>query len=111
MRAAAKTGTEVLWDLWHYGWPDHLDIFSEAFITHFAAYARATAQLLSEKWPRPFVCPVNEISFFSFAGGEAGFFNPFAHRRGNEMKLQLVRATIAAIKAMREINPEIRFFT
>jgi beta-glucosidase/6-phospho-beta-glucosidase/beta-galactosidase len=109
LRAATATKTEVLWDLWHYGWPDYLDIFSEAFITHFAAYARAAAQLLSEKWPRPFVCPVNEISFFSWAGGEAGAFNPFAHGRGNAMKLQLVRATIAAIKAMREINPEIRF--
>ena len=109
VRAAAETGTEVIWDVWHYGWPDHLDIFSADFVGHFAVFARAIAQLLSEKWEVPFVCPVNEISFFSFAGGEAGFFNPFAHHRGGEIKRQLVRASIAAIGAMREVNPRIRF--
>ena len=107
--AASNTGTEVIWDLWHYGWPDHLDIFSSEFVRRFAFFARRMAQLLSEYWDAPFVCPINEISFFSFAGGEAGFFNPFAHGRGDEMKRQLVRASIAAIGAMREINPRIRF--
>src|SRR3954453_465276 len=101
VRAAATTGTEVLWDLWHYGWPDYLDIFSKEFVEHFAAYARAAATVLSDGCTRPFVCPVNEISFFSWAGGEAGVFNPFAHQRGNAMKRQLVRASIAAIHAMR----------
>jgi hypothetical protein len=109
VRAAAETKTEVIWDVWHYGWPDHLDIFSADFVSHFGAFARATAQLLSEKWEAPFVCPVNEISFFSFAGGDAGFFNPFAQHRGDDMKRQLVRASIVAIGAMREVNPRIRF--
>ena len=109
VRAAVETGTEVIWDLWHYGWPDHLDIFSADFVRHFEAFARATAQLLSENWEAPFVCPVNEISFFSFAGGDAGFLNPFAQHRGGDMKRQLVRASIVAIGAMREVNPRIRF--
>ncbi len=109
VEAARETSTEVIWDLWHYGWPSHLEIFSAEFVRHFAALARATAQLLSEKWDAPIICPVNEISFFAFAGGEAGFFNPFAHQRGADTKRQLVRASIAAIGAMREINPRIRF--
>ena len=108
VRAAIATNTEVIWDLWHYGWPDDLDIFSAEFVRRFAAFARATAELLSEHWEAPFVCPINEISFFAFAGGEAGFFNPFAHGRGDEMKRQLVRASVAAIGAMREVNPHIR---
>jgi len=109
VRAAAETDTEVIWDLWHYGWPDHLDIFSTEFVSHFAHFARAAAELLSETSEAPFVCPVNEISFFSWAGGEAGIFNPFAHGRGDEVKRQLIRASIAAIGVMREVNPRIRF--
>ncbi|HEX4666876.1 MAG TPA: hypothetical protein VH207_09760 [Chthoniobacterales bacterium] len=108
LRAARETGTEVIWDLWHYGWPDGLDIFSAEFVRRFAAFARRAGQLLSEDAEAPFVCPVNEISFFAFAGGEAGFFNPFAHWRGDEMKRQLVRASVAAIGALREVNPRIR---
>lgn len=108
-RAAKETGTEVIWDLWHYGWPDHLEIFSANFVKHFAVFARAAATRLSENWEAPFVCPVNEISFFAFAGGEAGFFNPFARHHGDEMKRQLVLASVTAIRAMREVNPRIRF--
>ena len=47
----------------------------------------------------PWVVPVNEISFFAWAGGDVGIFNPFATRRGDELKLQLLRAAIAAIQA------------
>src|SRR4051812_15506496 len=32
LRAARETGMPVIWDLWHYGWPDDLDIFSAAFV-------------------------------------------------------------------------------
>ncbi len=30
LEAARATTMQVIWDLWHYGWPDHLDIFSAA---------------------------------------------------------------------------------
>ena len=30
LRAARETGTQVLWDLLHYGWPDDLDIWRPA---------------------------------------------------------------------------------
>ncbi len=109
IRAATETGMQIVWDLWHYGWPDDIDIFSAEFVDRFGAFARAAAELLSEKFETSFVCPLNEISFFSWAGGEGGFFNPFAQRRGAELKRQLVRASIAAITAMREVNPNFRF--
>jgi beta-glucosidase/6-phospho-beta-glucosidase/beta-galactosidase len=108
IRAAQVTGTEVIWDFWHYGWPGDIDIFSGEFVGRLTQFARAAAALLSEKFEAPLICPVNEISFFSWAGGEAGIFNPFARNRGNEMKRQLVRASIDAIKAMREVNARIR---
>jgi beta-glucosidase/6-phospho-beta-glucosidase/beta-galactosidase len=109
-RAARETNMQVVWDLWHYGWPDDIDIFSAAFVERFAAFAREAAQHLSEHTEVPLISPVNEISFFSWAGGEGGIFNPFAKHRGDEMKRQLVRATIAGIDAMRQVNPAIRLF-
>jgi beta-glucosidase/6-phospho-beta-glucosidase/beta-galactosidase len=108
--AARETGMEVIWDLWHYGWPDDIDIFSAEFVTRFTSFARAAAEQLSEKIEVPLICPINEISFFSWAGGDGGIFNPFARNRGNEMKRQLVRSTVEAINAIRQINPAIKFF-
>ena len=107
--AAREAGVEVIWDVLHYGWPDDLDIFSEAFVPRFAAFARAFAELASRETDGvPCVVPVNEISFFAWAGGDMGIFNPFARQRGDELKVQLVRAAIAAINAMREVNRDIR---
>lgn len=110
LKAARDTGMQVIWDLWHYGWPDGLDIFSAAFIERFAAFAREAAKQISGYSDQPCISPINEISFFSWAGGEGGIFNPFAKHRGDEMKRQLVRATIESIHAMRAVNPAIRFF-
>jgi beta-glucosidase/6-phospho-beta-glucosidase/beta-galactosidase len=107
-QAARDTGMQVIWDLWHYGWPDGLDIFSAAFVDRFTRFARETIGRLSEYDPAPLVCPVNEISFFSWAGGEGGIFNPFASHRGDDMKRNLVRASVAAVDAMRALNPAIR---
>jgi beta-glucosidase/6-phospho-beta-glucosidase/beta-galactosidase len=110
LKAARDTGTEVIWDLWHYGWPDDIDIFSSAFIDRFAAFATEAVKRISDYCDAPRVSPINEISFFSWAGGEGGIFNPFALHRGDEIKRQLVRATIAAVHAMREANPATRIF-
>jgi beta-glucosidase/6-phospho-beta-glucosidase/beta-galactosidase len=108
--AARATGTQVIWDLWHYGWPDDIDIFSREFVSRFTVFAQAAAEQLSAKFESPLICPINEISFFSWAGGDGGIFNPFARHRGNELKRQLVRASVEAINAMRQINPRVRFF-
>jgi beta-glucosidase/6-phospho-beta-glucosidase/beta-galactosidase len=108
--AACDTDMQVIWDLWHYGWPDDIDIFSKEFVSRFVSFARAAAEQLSEKIETPLICPINEISFFSWAGGDGGIFNPFARNRGGEMKRQLVRASVESINAMRQINPRIKFF-
>lgn len=109
LQAARRTQTQVIWDLLHYGWPDGLNIWSVAFVNRFARFARATAQIILEETGGPlFITPVNEISFVSWGGGDAGFLNPFGKRRGPELKAQLVRATIAAIEAVREVDPGAR---
>jgi beta-glucosidase/6-phospho-beta-glucosidase/beta-galactosidase len=110
IRAARKTGIQIIWDLFHYGYPDDLDIFSADFPVRFAAFAGAfTEFLLSQDDRAPFVCPVNEISFFSWAAAQVGWFHPFKKRQGNQLKRQLVRASIAAIDRIRAIHPAARF--
>jgi beta-glucosidase/6-phospho-beta-glucosidase/beta-galactosidase len=109
LSAAKETGTQVIWDLCHYGWPDWLDIFGPRFVDTFAKLAREFAWLLAKETEQvPIVSPVNEISFFSWAAGETGYLNPYAQGRGNELKEQLVRAAIAATEALWEVNPKTR---
>lgn len=110
LRAARDTGTQVIWDLLHYGWPDAIDIWSPSFIRRFADFARATAQVVKAETDEiPFYTPVNEISFWAWGGGDTEYLNPFARGRGGELKRILVRCVIAAIDAIREVDPRARF--
>jgi len=109
MRAADETGVQLIWDLCHYGWPDWLDIFEPRFVDSFAQLGHEFAKLLKEESDRlPIICPINEISFFSWAAGELAHMNPYALGRGDELKEQLVRASIAATEAIWNVNPEAR---
>jgi hypothetical protein len=110
LRAAERAGTQVIWDLCHYGWPDDLDVFSPAFVDRFARYATAFAKLHVEETGRaPFVCPVNEISFLAFAGGDMERCSPHATGRGMDLKRNLVRAAVAGTRAVRDAVPGTRF--
>ena len=109
LRAAQQTRTQIIWDLFHYGWPNWLDLFEPKFIDAFAKYARAFARLWREETDEIlWVCPVNEISFFSWAAGDGGVFNPFCRGRGDELKERLVRTDIAACEALWEIDKRTR---
>ena len=109
LRAARDADVQVIWDLCHYGWPDSVDIWSPAFVDRFARFAAAAARVVRDETDAvPFYCPVNEISYWAWAGGEVGRFNPSARRRGADLKRQLVRAAIAAIEAIRGVDPRAR---
>ncbi|MEE4705355.1 family 1 glycosylhydrolase [Pseudomonas alliivorans] len=110
LRAARAQGTQVIWDLCHYGYPDDVDIWQPQFVERFARFATAAAQVIKDEGDTmPFYSPINEISFWSWAGGDVGYFNPGAEHRGMELKHQLVRASIAAIEAIRGVAPDARF--
>lgn len=110
LKAARQSGMQVAWDLCHYGWPEGLDIWSPAFPERFAQFAREAATVISDvSGSAPLLCPVNEISFWSWAGGEVGRFGPCAVGRGAELKRQLVRACIKATRSVRSSIPSARF--
>ena len=110
VEASRIEDVEIIWDLLHYGWPDDIDIFSDQFVTRFAAFSHATAQYLRDRVPGVrFYTPINEISFFSWAAGAVGWFRPYGRGRGGEIKRQLVRAWIASVDAVRAVDPEARF--
>lgn len=110
LSAATANGVRVLWDLAHFGWPDHIDPFRPAFAGQFARYARAFARFLSYASDEPAVLvPINEMSFLAWAGGDVGCMNPFELARGVELKAQLVRATIEAMEAIWDEIPHARF--
>ncbi|MGI8468611.1 MAG: beta-glucosidase [Pyrinomonadaceae bacterium] len=106
IRAVRETGLQVIWDLFHYGYPDDLDLFGAEFIDRFAGFAGKFVELLvAEGETKPLICLVNEISFFAWAAGEVGKFYPFAKKRGDEMKRQLVKASIAAAVKIKQVAP------
>ncbi len=109
LRAARKVGIQVIWDLFHYGWPDDLDIFTPDFVDRFARMAGAFGSVLADETDgTPWITPVNEVSFLAWAGGDTGDIFPFGKGRGHELKAQLVRASIAATEAVWAVAPGTR---
>ena len=112
LRAARVARMQPIWDLCHYGIPDHLDIWKPEFVDSFAAFARCIARVVRDCGDEvPFYCAVNEISYWSWAGSDRGLMYPLGAGRGLELKHQLVRASIAAIEAVRDVDPRARFVT
>ncbi|MCL1500192.1 beta-glucosidase [Xanthomonas nasturtii] len=110
LHAANSVGTQVIWDLCHYGWPDDVDIWTPQFVDRFARFAAAAAQCVKDACDAvPFYAPLNEISYWAWNGGDHARMHPMARGRGFELKHQLVRATIAAIDAVRQVDPRARF--
>jgi beta-glucosidase/6-phospho-beta-glucosidase/beta-galactosidase len=109
LRAARDAGHNPVWDLLHYGVPNGVDVFSPHFIDRFARFARAAAAVIaSETDAPPVFTPVNEISFWAWAGGDTGGLNPFATGRGGALKRQLVRAVLAAGAELRSVDRRTR---
>ena len=109
IEAARRHDVKVIFDLFHFGYPAGLDPFSSAFVDAFAEYAAACARYVRTAYPEScYFTPVNEPSYFAWAGGEVGHFAPHARGRGPELKANLCRAAIRAVDAIREQCPAAR---
>jgi beta-glucosidase/6-phospho-beta-glucosidase/beta-galactosidase len=100
-----------IWDLCHYGYPDDVDPFGPDFAPRFADYAQAVAEHVIPRTPGPnFFTPINEITFFAYMAGEWAWAAPFGRSRDCRfrLRLKLCEADIAAVKAIRRVDPKAR---
>ena len=105
LEAAERTGLQVIWDLFHYGSPDHVDQAAADFPERFTQFALAALEVHQSVSGRPpVVCPLNEINFLSWAV-EVGYFPHVGPEEEGWFKRQLVRTAITAARAIRERWP------
>lgn len=106
LEAAEEAGVQIIWDLFHYGSPDHVDQASPDFPARFTDFAlAAVAQQQTVSGRPPVVCPLNEINFLSWAV-EVGYFPRCGPNEPGWFKRQLVRTAIAAAGAIRKEWPQ-----
>ena len=122
-RAARRHGLQILWTLMHYGTPADLSLHDDRLIDRLAAFAAAAARVLgAESDAVPVYTPVNEINFLAWAaahtpliGGHkgdpatAGGHGESSRFSGYAIKRRLVRATLAAMAAVRHVDARARF--
>lgn len=109
LEAAEEIGMQVIWDLFHYGSPDHIDQGGADFPKKFTDFAVAALEFRESVTKRPpLVCPINEISFICWAV-EVGYFQPVGVREVGWLKRHLVRTAVAACTAIRERWPDSTF--
>lgn len=111
LQAARETGVQVIWDLLHFGLPDDVrDPWSEELPDRFADFCEAAARLFKEQSDAvPLWAPVNEISYWAFAGGSMGYFQPMGRDRGDEWKRQLVRCALRGMERLKAVDVRARF--
>jgi hypothetical protein len=107
--AANRYQCDVIWDLFHFGYPDGVDPFSIAFADRFGQYCHAAAMFVRRHFHGAcYFTPINEPSYFSWAAGEVARFAPHTRGRGFELKLALARAAMCGIAAIRDACPDAR---
>ncbi len=122
--AAQRQGVQILWTLMHYGVPPGLTLLDDALVPRFARFAAEAARVLAPLCPGPrFYTPINEISFLSWAASASDAMGPAgsppearqpdleedSRVSGFQIKRRLVRAALAGIRAIREVDPQARF--
>jgi beta-glucosidase/6-phospho-beta-glucosidase/beta-galactosidase len=110
LEAAAEVGVQVMWDLFHYGSPDHLDQGSAEFIRSYSRFAAEAVRLHREvTGTAAIVCPLNEMSFLSWAACNGVFPAIGAHEEDGWLSRHLVSTAVAGMRAMREVDADCRF--
>ena len=109
IEAGKKHGIQQVWDICHFGYPDDLSPLQPHFVKRFTDICKAFAQLWRSMTNDVLiVTPINEISFISWLGGEINQSVPYTRNYGFQVKYELVKACIAGINAIHEVDPSAR---
>lgn len=108
-----KAKIQQLWDLCHFGYPDDLSPLDCNFEPRFVSLARSFVRLFRSVDPEStiIVTPVNEVGFISWLGGEEARTVPYLKDAGWHVKYALMKAYIAAIKAMKSLDNNLLVLT
>jgi hypothetical protein len=108
--ASVSSDSQVIWDLCHFGLPDWIDAGALDFPLRFAAYAKEAAKYIRSLDPRAqWWCPINEISYWAHAAGDAAYMHPTMGGRAAFLKIQLAQAFLAARTAILSVDSRSRF--
>ena len=106
LESAEQVGLQVIWDLFHYGSPDHVDQAADDFPDRFTEFAIAALEVQQSVSGRlPLVCPLNEINFLSWAVDD-GYFPRVGPNKAGWIKDQLVKTAIASSRAIKQRWPQ-----
>lgn len=109
LEAAEEAGVQVIWDLFHYGAPDHVDQAGPDFPKRFTDFAVAALEVRESVCGKPpLLCPLNEISFICWAV-ETGYFPRVGPKEVGWLKRHLVRTAITACTTIRDRWPNSIF--
>jgi beta-glucosidase/6-phospho-beta-glucosidase/beta-galactosidase len=106
LEAAERIGMQVIWDLFHYGSPDHVNQGAADFPDRFTEFTLAALEVQQSVSSRPpLVCPLNEINFMAWAVDD-GYFPLVGANPEGSFKDQLVRTAITASRSIKERWPK-----
>lgn len=102
--AAERYKLKLYLDLWHYGYPDWLDLMSAEAPDQFADFARQIAR----RYPSiHYYCVSNEPSAMVHEAGRRGRWKPFMRRKDPvDLRRQICRMIIQASRAVLEVKPD-----
>lgn len=107
LEAAESLNIQIIWDLCHFGYPDGLypthPHFPDRFISFCERFTMFHYENCDEK---PWIVPINEISFLSWHSGDMRGTVPFAVHSGWDIKYHLCKAAILGIKAIKAVSNE-----
>jgi hypothetical protein len=102
--AAEEAGVRVVWDLFHYGFPEFHEPAADSFGLALASFAAAAAEEHLRATGRPIDhCIANEIGFVCYSVG-SGDFRVATPIDSCELKDRLIAAAIAAAEAIDSVG-------
>ena len=102
--AAERHQLKLYLDLWHYGYPDWMDILSPEAPLQFADFASQIAR----RYPSlEYYCVCNEPSLLVELGGRKGKWSPFLHKTDpSAFRRQISKMIIEASKSILAVKPD-----